>query len=260
MPATFRDLLGASVAALLRAGGIVAAAAPSRWWPALDEHLPVTSSAAVSGILTFSAGAMLGISGFLDYGTRLAEQNVAVFLKMAARPEAEGVLTSSTLSGMNGLAFFTFLFFTPTGWATMYLGGTGALRAIASGLSDGIGDPVLTAIDSVTLHTVQRTRRRARRSRRETLEGPEIPDRVVSGTSLGLPAAELVIISSRVKDGWDRGTVVMSGEKCYRVGTIEERTIGGRLRTLYPLTEHRDLEVFRRSVYYEIPAIHPRQA
>ena len=41
MPAGVRDLLGAFVAVLLRAGGIVAAAAPSRWWPALDEHLPV---------------------------------------------------------------------------------------------------------------------------------------------------------------------------------------------------------------------------
>jgi hypothetical protein len=258
MPAGVRDLLGAFVAVLLRAGGIVAAAAPSRWWPALDEHLPVTTSAALSGILTFFAGAMLGISGFLDYGTRLAEQNVAVFLKMAARPEAEGVLTSSALSGMNGLAFFTFLFFTPMGWATLYLGGTGALRALASAFSDGMGDPLLTAIDAVTLDTVHRTKARARRSRREALEGPELPDRVVSGRSVGVPTAELVIISSRVKEGWDRGTVVISGEKCYRVGTIEERTIGGRLRTLYPLTEHRDLEAFRRSVYYEIPTIQRR--
>ena len=64
---------------------------------------------------------------------------------------------------------------------------------------------------------------------------------------------DLVIVASRVKPGWNKGTVVMSATKAYRVGTVEERTIAGRLRTLYPLTEHKDLEVFRRTVHYDLP-------
>ncbi len=254
MAAGVRHLLGSCVAILLRIAGVIAAVAPSRWWPVLDEYLPVTSSAALSGLVAFVASALIGISGFLDYAADLAARNTTVFLQMAARPEAEGVLTSTTLTAMNGLALFTFLFLTPTGWIALYLGGTGLVRALTAALSDGVGDPVLTAIDSVVLDTVSRTRARVRRSRRESLEGPEVPDRVVTGASLGLADADLVIVSSRVKNGWDRGTVVMSGEKCYRVGPIVERTIAGQLRTLYPLTEHRDLEVFRRSVYYEMPA------
>jgi hypothetical protein len=68
-----------------------------------------------------------------------------------------------------------------------------------------------------------------------------------------MPGVDLVIVASRVKPGWDKGTVVLSGDKTYRVGSIEERTIAGRLRTLYPLTEHKDFEVFRRTVRYELP-------
>lgn len=253
MLAGLRDLPGSCAAVLLRAAGIVAAFAPSRWWPALDAHVPTTSSAAASGILTLLAATAIGIPGFLAYAAALSDRSVAIFLEAAARPEAEGVLDSSALSGMTGFALFAFLFLTPAGWATMYLGATGALRAIAALFEDGIGDPVLTGIDAALLHTFLRTRARVRQSRRESLEGPEVPDRVVTGASLGLAGADLVIVSSRVKSGWDRGTVVISGDTCYRVGTIEERTIAGRLRTLYPLTEHRDLEAFRRCVYYDIP-------
>jgi hypothetical protein len=71
---------------------------------------------------------------------------------------------------------------------------------------------------------------------------------------VGCPDADLVIVASRRKEGWDTGTVVLTGSGSYRVGTIVERTIGGHLRTLYPLSEHNDLEVFRRTVRYELPA------
>ncbi len=254
MPAILRDLLASCAAVLLRAAGIVAAFAPSRWWRDLDEHVPVTSSAILSGILTIVAAAALGIPGFLAYAQALSDRNVAVFLEAAVKPEAVGVLDSSALAGMTGLALFTFLFLTPAGLATVYLGATGFLRTIAAWFDDDVGDPILTAIDAAVSLAFRRTQKRVRRSRRESLQGPEMPDRVVRGAALGLADAELVIVSSRAKEGWDRGTVVIACETCYRVGTIEERTIAGRLRTLYPLTEHRDLEAFRRAVHYEMPA------
>jgi hypothetical protein len=43
----------------------------------------------------------------------------------------------------------------------------------------------------------------------------------------------------------------MMPDKWYRLGEPVERTVEGHLRTLYPLKEHNDLEVARRSVRYE---------
>jgi hypothetical protein len=97
-----------------------------------------------------------------------------------------------------------------------------------------------------------RTTRNARVAR-EALEGPEVADRLVPGSQAGLPDAELVIIASRRKAGWDAGTVLLTDGPSYRVGTIVERTMHGRLRTLYPLTEHKDFEAFRRTVRYDLP-------
>jgi hypothetical protein len=48
--------------------------------------------------------------------------------------------------------------------------------------------------------------------------------------------------------------VVFTQAAVYRLGDPVERTIAGRLRTLYPLAEHRDLEAIRKSVHYDLPA------
>ena len=47
--------------------------------------------------------------------------------------------------------------------------------------------------------------------------------------------------------------VVFTAAACYRIGEPVERTITGRLRTLYPLSEHKDLEAVRKSVEYDLP-------
>ena len=60
-------------------------------------------------------------------------------------------------------------------------------------------------------------------------------------------------MSSRRKPGWERGVAVFTQERCYRIGEPVERTIAGRLRTLYPLSEHKDFEAIRKSVHYELP-------
>ena len=91
------------------------------------------------------------------------------------------------------------------------------------------------------------------RTRREMLEGPAVADRVVLGSHIGVAGAELVIVCARRKPLWDVGTVVDTGEQWFRVTSIEERTIGGRLRTLYGLTEHRDSGAIRRAVRYDMP-------
>src|SRR5205814_7511186 len=136
---------------------------------------------------------------------------------------------------VNGLSVFTFLLLTPPGWATMYLGLSGIARAAGAWLDDPHGDFLLTLADAGLTRSWRDRQARKSREAHEALEGPDVPDRVVPGTQVGLPEAQLVIVASRRKPGWDAGTVVLTDGPSYRVGTIVERTMHGRLRTLYPL-------------------------
>lgn len=249
------ESFGAYVGGLFtRAAGIAAATLPARLWPYLDGHLPVTESAFIASLLTLLAGAAIGIPGFLDHTAEQAAFNTQAMLNAAVStaPGAQSVDSSMSV-GMSSLSLFTFLLLTPPGWATMYLGLTGLVRTVAAGLDDPHGDFLLTVVDGVLIRSVRRGQARRTRTSREALEGPDIPDRVVSGAQVGLPGAQLVVVASRRKLDWDAGTVVITSASVYRVGTIVERTIHGRLRTLYPLTEHKDFETFRRTVRYELP-------
>jgi hypothetical protein len=242
------------LAAIRGAGGIAAAMLPVRVWPSLDDHLPVWECALLASVLTVLAGAAIGIPGFFSHASSMAAINTHLMLEAAqsGRPGAEDVTTAMAV-GMSSVSLFTFLLLTPTGWATMYLGLTGLVRTFSASVDDPLGDPLLTMIDAVLLRTVRTTRTRNARSRRESLEGPEVTDRILTGAQADVPQADLVIVASRRKPDWDAGTIVMTSDRFYRVGYIVERTMHGRLRTLYPLTEHRDHEVFRRAVRYEMP-------
>jgi hypothetical protein len=231
--------------------GVACAMLPRRYWPVLDAAFPVSESAALAGILTVLAAAAIGIPGFIHHAQGESDAHTeAVASVLTITTAAEN---RRLLAGANGLALFTFLLLTPAGWATMYLGITGGVRAAGAWFDDPHGDFLLTAIDAVVVRNRRDRNARSARSAREALEGPEVPDRVVSGAQAGLTDAQFVIVSSRRKPGWDAGTVVLTDGPSYRVGTIVERTIHGRLRTLYPLTEHKDFEAFRRTVRYDMP-------
>jgi hypothetical protein len=103
------------------------------------------------------------------------------------------------VQGFAGLSIFTFLLLTPEGWVTMYLGGSGAVRMGAAWFDDPVGDPILTALDEIGWRTRRRLRTRMARRSRESLEGPEIPDRLVSGTAAGIAGCDLVVVVSRAQ-------------------------------------------------------------
>jgi hypothetical protein len=229
---------------------VVCAMLPRRYWPSLDERFPVSDAAGAAGVLTILTAAAIGVPGFLQHAQSQSDAHAAAFASVFGTPDA--VANRRFLSGVNGLSLFTFLLLTPAGWATTYLGLSGVVRAAGAWLDDPHGDFLLTLADAAL--TRRWRDRQARRSRdaREALEGPEVPDRVVPGAQVGMPGAELVIVASRQKPGWDTGTVILTDGPSYRVGHIVERTIHGRLRTLYPLTEHKDFEVFRRTVRYDL--------
>lgn len=237
--------------AIRRIAGIAAAVLPTRLWPALEERAPVRSSAVVSGLLTFAAGSAIGIPSYLAYAQAAASTDIDALLAAAGWTTRAHPVTAP-LVGLSDAAWLTFVFLTPLGWISTYLVVTGMFRAIAAGFDDPIGDPLLTGVAAGWCGA--RDRRRARRDAeaRRTLEGPELPDRIVPGAQAGFPAVDFVVVSSRVKPGWTAGTVVDSGEVFYRIGEPVERTIAGRLRTLYPLTRHPAVEAIRRSVRYRI--------
>ena len=233
-----------------RIAGIAAAMLPRRMWGAIEPQLPVTSSAILASLLTFCAGAAVGLQGFFEHATAQARFGVDAMWTAA---EQGHYVTTAMPPALSALSIFTFLLLTPKGWATMYLCGTGFVRFAAAWFDDPCGDAILSLADAGALALVRRTRNRRAVRARETREGPPTRDIVVSGARAAIPDADLVIIASRRKPGWDHGTIVITDEATYRVGTIIERTIDGRLRTLYPLTEHKDFETFRRTVRYEMP-------
>lgn len=226
---------------------------PYRTWESFPSDWPLESAAFASGLLTFFAGMAVGIPGFLAHAHAATSLGLDAMLHRTFTDPNAGY-SQGLVQGFAGLSIFTFLLLTPAGWLTMYLVGTGTLRGAAAWFDDPVGDPILTGIDEIVWRVRGRARERRAQAEREALEGPAIADRVVTGAAAGIPDCDLVVVSSRRKDGWERGTAVLTADTCYRLGEPIERTIAGRLRTLYPLTEHRDFEAIRRSVQYEMPS------
>ena len=226
--------------------GMFASLLPHRHWRRLPSWLPVETAAVVSGVATLFLGAAIGIPGFLEHA--------GVTVSLANETMLEyGYWHRGMAGGFSGLAIFTFLLLTPKGWATLYLIGSGGLRAAAAWFDDPLGDPILTILDTRLFARQEHRRANDAKKTREALEGPEIPDRVVTSTAAGIPGCDLVIVASRKKPGWECGVVVFTPAVVYRIGEPVERTIAGRLRTLYPLSEHKDLEAVRKSVDYDLP-------
>lgn len=232
---------------------MVAALLPHRVWHRLPIWMPIASAAFLSGIATILLGAAIGIPGFLAHASGNVSLANQAMLDEATRNPAAGY-NRGYVQGFSGLSIFTFLLLTPAGWTTLYLLGSGSLRAGGAWFEDPMGDPILTGLDYALLARGERQRTSAARRSREALEGPELPDRVVSAAAADLPPCDLVIVASRRKAGWERGVTVFTTDAAYRIGEPVERTVAGRLRTLYPLTLHADLEVVRRSVHYDLPS------
>lgn len=229
-----------------------AAALPHRLWARLPWWLPIRSAAFIAGILTLLAGMAIGIPGFLNHaGANVSIANQGV-LDAAMRDPGVGY-ERGAVAGAVSLSIFTFLFLTTEGWLTLYLVGTGGVRAASAWFDDPVGDPLLTGLDEILLRTGRQRRDSHERGARQALEGPEVADRIVSAANAEIPGCDLVIVSSRRKPGWERGVVVYTAAAVYRIGQPVERTIAGRGRTLYPLTEHTDLEAVRKSVQYDMP-------
>ena len=162
--------------------------------------------------------------------------------------------------GSLGWFVFTYVGFIPGGPRTMklalYFFVAGIARALSAFIDEPVGDPILTGIDTVILRRVTAARAARARSTREALEGPEVGDRLVEAKAAGFDDADFVVIASRQKPEWTKGTVVaVDGDKWYRLREPVTRDTVNGLRYLYPIAESNDLEVIRRRVDYELPPV-----
>lgn len=244
-----------AVAVVRWLGAIFSAMLPRRYWRALDSFVSVSQAAAVASLLTMGAGVALGFFGFFVHLDEVASLNNTAYLDAAVSHGGELPLPSA----LSGLSFFTFVLLTPQGWLSSYLAISGLVRTIGSQFDDPHGDFVLTLVDAGARRMATVTLRRGAIASRHRLEGPQARDRVVPGNRVGLPVADVVIIASRIKDGWEPGTIVLSNRGEFRILDCEDRTIDGRLRRLYQLAPVSDLEAFRRTVTYEFAGDAPAE-
>ena len=237
---------------------VILGAAPRRVWPRLEPPLPLVATAVPSGLLTFVLGFVIGVPAFFAYAERAADTNNEWMLRNISRVGA-GDATSVTTApvALSILTLFEFLLVTPTGLVTMYLIATGALRAVSAMVDDPRGDPVLSAAHWGTTSLLTRMTRTSKQRARERLEGPEVPDRLVTGESVGL-TADYVVIASRRKFEWEAGAIILTSADWYRLGMPIDAEMETGLRTLYPLTKLDAVEVVRRGIQYELPRLSQR--
>jgi hypothetical protein len=238
------------MALLVALAGMLGALLPARWWPWIDLYIPATRFALASSIATVLAGGMLGIAGFIEFAQHQAGAVNDVVLSSPEAARAGDDLSTLTLQGVAALSVMAFLL-TPQGMAAVYLTVSGIGRAFSAAFVDGMGDPLLTGLERAARGLFLGAAAQGVKRARTIREGPDVPDRIFRGVHLDL-GADLVIVSARRKS-WDRGTIVRSGERFFRVGEIEERMMHGHLRTLYPLNAVHDHGAIRRLVDYDIP-------
>ena len=201
-------------------------------------------------------GFVIGVIGFLHFAQDAASANNTLMLEIAGRQASgsmTGDITGAAPVALTMLSSISFVVGTPLGWLSAYLVATGLVRSVAAAVGERRGDPVVGAARRLIAWWRRRRRETQAVAKLESLAGPEVADRIVDGERVGLAGADLVIVASRPKPEWTPGTVLDCGDRWLRVGDAVERTLPVGLRTLYPLVEMRDVEVFRRVVRYDLP-------
>lgn len=219
---------------------VLAGALPRRYWARLD--LPIAERATLAGVVTLLAGCALGITGYFAYLARVLE--TAFFVP----------------SPYMMVAFFGYVFFTARGLFSLYLVGSGLARAISAWIDEPFGDPLLTAIDSLTARARQSASTRASQRRRLAAEGADEPDRRYAGEWAELPGVDFVVVAARRKAGWTSGTFVITPDGWFTLGEPFDRPLPQGMRTIYPLTTLATMDVMRKGVAYELPPLRAHTA
>jgi hypothetical protein len=231
---------------------------PRPVWIRWTDRLPLFHMVLPAAILTLGIGGVFGVIGYLDFALDTASRTNQAMLEIADK-QSTGELASDVeaSSGMAAsltmLAMFTFAFFTVKGAACTYLVLSGLYRALSWVVHEPQGDPALGGLRWIVLKVSGRAREKLARNEFQRRLGREVPDRMVLGVDCGFPDADFVVIASREKPEWTRGTVLFTRRGCYRIGLEDELETPEGLRILYPLTEVGQADVMRKIVRCELP-------
>jgi hypothetical protein len=238
-------------------GAVLVSYLPRRHWPRF-QSLPVDTAAPLTAVLTLIVAGVTGIGAFMSYTDGVVAKSGELQLAIAER-QVRGELPETTVVSTGPMAVallspLAFMFLTPTGAAATYFVMSSFVRALVWLTDSAMGDPVLTALDHAVHATSKGVRARVDRHAREHAEGARVPDRVYEGTWAGLDA-DYVVVASRQKPEWVRGTTVMTRDDCFTLGAPFDLSTPDGLRTVYPLTRQRQTEVVRSAVQYEMPRV-----
>ena len=255
-----RNLFGDLGAVLRVIAALPAAFLPYRRWGSLPG-LPVGRLAFFSALATVAVGVAIGIRGFFEFAQAasdaLAEATLNQWMQMAPTAKPGETVSAFPTMAASGLSSFAFLLATPTGWLADYLVLSGLARAMGSWFDDPLGDPILTGLDYLQERLWGGAKSSHLRRSREREEGPEVPDQLFTGAWAGRPDVDFVVVASRRKPDWTKGTFVITRDKWYTLGEPFDMRLPHGLRTVYPLTEQTVCEVLRRGVSYELPPLRP---
>lgn len=234
-----------------------AALLPRRLWARWDGWLPMGRAAVLCSLLTFMAAFAVGIPSFLRYATS-AGSAVTDAMLVTAGAVNSGRAPGAAMAGSYAVSMFAlpaFLLFTPLGWVSGYLFLTGLYRSVACATGEPQGDPLIGLADH-GLRTFLRSHRQHQAAEvRAAQEGAEVPDVLLTGREGGAPEAAYVVVASRVKAGWERGTFVITPDAWYRLGDSFDRRYPDGMRRVYPLIVPARTEAIRRQVSYELPPL-----
>jgi hypothetical protein len=235
---------------------LVAGALPRRYWPSLEQHVPMRRAAALSGLVTMLAGFFFGFGGFMIFATGLASANNNWLLgRLAGPPAASDAAAGLVPYGVSVLTLFIYLFFTPRGLFSLYVASTGFLRALGAYFDDPFGDPILTGVDWTARTLFDKNRTERSQIARTRLEGDDRPDVLQTGEWAGRPEVDYVVLSARRKDEWTAGAVILTSSDWYRLAEPFDIQTPAGLRTAYPLKKMETVEVVRRGIQYELPRL-----
>jgi len=229
---------------------------PKRYWQSFD--LPMANMAPLSSWVTMLGGFVIGVPGYFAYLERLRGAKGASILDISTA-QIEGRLPeTAAVSAIPSVLYMTaplqFLL-TPLGFAAGYMVVTGLFRVVASFVDEAQGDPILTGVDTLGRMLFTSRQQRVVRVERAKLERMDEPDRRYDGEWAGLTGVDFVIVSSRRKSGWTKGTWVITNDGWFVLGEPFDRPMPNGLRTVYPLTAQTTLEAVRKSVQYDLPPL-----
>ena len=252
----FLDYLAGIARALL---AVAWALLPQRYWNTL-ESLPVERACWFSGLATLAVGLFVGSRGLLAYLDRASRASVDAAFELAVRQvqgKAAGPdITTWDLQQLSIFSFVAFLLFTPLGVFSLYLVFSGAARVISSWIRPAggrsVADRARRDLRGEAFGAPGAAADRGHPPPRRRAGGARPP---VHGAWAGLEGVDLVVVASRRKPDWTRGTFVITSDKWYTLGEPFDLHLPQGLRTIYPLTEQKVMEVLRRGVAYELPPL-----